>query len=159
MFQSTSLLQLRAFMKWSACCNHFVTDAWSLMDIPGSSCLSCLSSCQILITLIDSHFLNLTGSWESPLLCVNAVYFAFIVWSRWLLLTFCGLWSPHRIAVAWFLFKYFVCLLVICCCRFFFLIQKRIRDLGSEHILCLESETSSTGLVSKHSKTQTVSFC
>lgn len=46
--------------------------------------------------------------------------------------------------------------LLFFCCRFFFPIQKRIRDLGSEHILCLESETSSTGLVSKHSKTQTV---
>lgn len=45
---------------------------------------------------------------------------------------------------------------LLLCCRFFFPIQKRIRDLGSEHILCLECETSSTGLVSKHSKTQTV---
>lgn len=119
-FSQPHCCNLWAFMKRSACCNHFVTDAWSLMDIPGSSCLSCLPSCQILITLIDSHFLNLTGSRESLLLCVNAAYFAFIVWSRWLLLTFCGLWSPHHIAAAWFLFKCFVCLLVIFCCSFFF---------------------------------------
>lgn len=45
---------------------------------------------------------------------------------------------------------------LLLCCRFSFPIQNRIRDLGSEHILCLECETSSTGLVSKHSKTQTV---